>query len=102
MFCYADEGQVGDSAHGREIRSLLCVAGLCRAHLQSIIHAEGMSSGTDRYLLSERRRYDSDKERGENGKTFSIHFIGKAASNKVSSTDVECKAILESCGNLFL
>lgn len=58
VFCYADDGQVGDSAQGREIRRLLQVPGLCRAHSQGIIQADGMSSDRDRYLLSERRRND--------------------------------------------
>lgn len=70
MFCYADDGQVGDSAQGRGIRRLLHATGLCRAHSQGIIHADGMSSDRDRYLLSERQWYDSNKEQGENGEAF--------------------------------
>lgn len=81
---------------------MLHVTGVCRAHSQDIIHADGMSSDRDRYLLSERQRYDSNKEQGQNGEAFSIHFISKAASNKVSSTEAECKELLVSCGNLFL
>lgn len=58
VFCYADDGQVGDSAQGREIRRLIHVTGLCRAFSQGIIYADGMSSDRDRYLLSESCRYD--------------------------------------------
>lgn len=74
MFCYADDGQVGDSAQGREIRRLIHVTGVCRAYSQDIIHADGMSSDRDRYLLSERQRYDSNKEQGQSGEAFSIRF----------------------------
>lgn len=100
VFCYSNDSQVGDSAHGREIRRLLHVTGLCRAHSHGIIYADGMSSDRDRYLLSERWRYDWNKEQGEQGKDFSIHFISREASNK-ENTEAECKDILVSCGNLF-
>lgn len=100
MFGYANNGQVGDSAQGKEIRRLLHVTGLCRAHSQGIIHADGMSSDRNRYLLLERPRCDSNKE-GERT-DFSIHCISKAASKKVSSTEAEGKETLVSCGNLFM
>lgn len=42
------------------------------------------------------------KSKGRMERLFSIHFVGKAASNKMSSTEAECKEILVSCGNLSL
>lgn len=48
MFFYADDGQVGDRARGREIRRMLGGTSVCRAHPHDIIHTDGVSSDKDR------------------------------------------------------
>lgn len=97
MFCYADNGQVGDSARGGEIRRLLHVISLCRAHSQGIIHRDGMSSDRDRYLLSERWRYDSYKEQGE-AREAGFHTFFKVRWH-LSDCALQKKNVKQSCGD---